>query len=139
MLIEIDIISVRINNKIEYSVLTDNRLIENKVGRKVNCVVGIEDIQPYIHRHPMVSYALKKLCACHIVKMYDLVCAACRFFNLLKVDMFLNRIDIKPAQAAADNSLLYTPEGEVSSESHGLPQKNHSSILLNKEYPMNCY
>ena len=80
-----------------------------------------------------------KPCARHIAKMYDIVRAACGFFNLLKVDMFLNPTDIEPERAATDKSLLYTHEGEVSAEFHGLPQTNPSFILLNVGYQMYCY
>ena len=61
---------------------------------------------------------------------------ACGFFNLLKVDMFLNPTDIEPARAAANKYLIYTPESEVSDEFHGIPQMNPSFILLDVGYPM---
>ena len=68
-----------------------------------------------------------------------MVHAACGFFDLFKVDMFLNPTDIEPERAAADNSIVYTPEGEVSAEFHGIPHTNPSFILLDVGYPMNCY
>ena len=68
-----------------------------------------------------------------------MVLAACGFFNLLKVNMFLNTTDIETAQAATYTSLLYTHEGEVLSEFHGLPQMNPYFLLLNAGYPMNSY
>ena len=80
-----------------------------------------------------------KPCAHQIAKMNDLVCAACRFFNLLKVDIFLNPTNIKPVRAAADKSLIYNPEGEVSAEFHGPPQTNLSFIPPNVGYLMNFY
>ena len=80
-----------------------------------------------------------KICARQIAKMYDLVRAAGGLLNLLKVNMFLNLTDIEPVRAATDKSLLYTTEGEVSDELHGLPQTNTSFILLNMGYPMHCY
>ena len=80
-----------------------------------------------------------KICARQIAKMYDLVRAAGGLLNLLKVNMFLNLTDIEPVRAATDKSLLYTTEGEVSDELHGLPQTNTFFILLNMGYPMNCY
>ena len=80
-----------------------------------------------------------KPCAHQIKKMYDLVRAAFGFFNLLKVDMFLNPNDIKTAQAASNNSLLYTPEDDVLDQFRGIPHMNPSFILLNMGYPMNFY
>ena len=71
--------------------------------------------------------------------MNAMVCATCGFFNLLKVDMFLNPTDIEPAWDADDKYLLYTTGGEVSADFHGIPQKNTSFILLNVGHPMNCY
>ena len=88
---------------------------------KVDFHVGLKDLQPYNHIRPMVSYNLKKPCAFQISKMYDLVHAAYGLFNLLKVDMFMNPTNIEPAQAAANKSLIYTPEGEVLAEFHGIP------------------
>ena len=141
--IETKIISFQINKTFDYRVLTDNflkdLLIKNKVGRKVDCHFGLEELQIYIHRHPMVSYALNKTLCTPDRKMYDLVRAARGFFNLLKVDMFMNPTDIKLAQAATNKSLLYTPEGEVSAEFHGHTQMNPYFILLNVGYPMDYY
>ena len=73
--------------------------------------VGLEEIFPYIHINSMVSYALKKACARQISKIYNIVCAACGFLNLFKVDMFLNPTYIEPVRATADKSLPYIPEG----------------------------
>ena len=80
-----------------------------------------------------------KPCERHIEKIYDLVRAACGFFNLLKVDMFLKPTGIEPAQSATNKSRLYTPEGKVSTEFHVLTHMNPSFILLNVGYPMKCY
>ena len=66
--------------------------------------------------------------------MYILVHAACGFLNLLKVDMFLKPTDIKTKWAATNNSPLYTTEGEVLDEFHGLPHMNPSFIILNVGY-----
>ena len=74
----------------------------------------------------MVSYDLNKTLCMPDRKKYDLVHAACKFINLLKVNMFLNSTDTKPARTATHNSLLYTPEGEVSAEFHGIPHMNPS-------------
>ena len=94
--------------------------------------VCIEELQPCIHIHPIVAYApIKTLC------MKDR--KACGFFDLLKVDMFLNPTDIEPAQAATNKSLLYTLEGEVLADFHVLPQMNPFYILLNAGYPMIFY
>ena len=90
----------------------------------------------YIQSSRMLS---TKPYARHIAKMYDLVRTASSFFNLLKVDMFLNPIEIEPAQAAANKYLLYTPEGEVLDEFHMLPHMNTSFIILDVGYPMNGY
>ena len=90
----------------------------------------------YIQWSHMLS---TKPCARQITKMYNLVCDACGFFNLLKVDMFLNPTDIEPARADIHNSILYNHVGEVLAEFHGLPQMNPSFILLNLDYPMNYY
>ena len=95
-------------------------------------------MQPYIHQHPMVLYALNKSLCTPDQKMYNLVCAACGFFNLLKVDMFLNPTNIKLARDVVNNSLLHTPEGEQLDQFHGLPHMNPSFVLLNVRYPMNC-
>ena len=62
-----------------------------------------------------------KPCAFPIAKMYNLICNACGFFNLLKVYIFLNPTNIEPTQDAADKSLLYNPECAVLAELHGLP------------------
>ena len=51
-----------------------------------------------------------KPCAFPIAKMYNMICNACGFFNLLKVYIFLNPTNIEIAQDAADKYLLYTPE-----------------------------
>ena len=143
VLIDTDIISVQINNNFEYRVLTEDflkdLLIKKKPVKKFDRNVEIEELKPYIQRHPMVSYDIKKPCAIHITKMYDLVRAAYGFFNLLKVDIFLNPTDIKPAQSAAGKSLMYTTEGEVSAELHGITQTNPSFILMNVGYLMNFY
>ena len=97
-----------------------------------SCNHTSKDIQWYC----MIS---TKPCARQITIMYDLVRTACGFFNLLKVDMFLNPTNIEPARDAADKYLLSTPEGEMSAEFHGIPHMNPSFILLNMGYPMNCY
>ena len=81
----------------------------------------------------------KNTYALQIIKNYGLVHAACRFFNLLKVDMILNPTDIEPIRASINKSLLYTTGGEVSAEFYGLPQINPYIILLNVGYPMNFY
>ena len=80
-----------------------------------------------------------KPCARQIEKNYDLVRAACGFFNLLKVDMFLNPTNIEPARDDTDKSLLYNTEGDFLAELHGLPHMNTSYMLLNVGCPMNCY
>ena len=97
---------------------------------------GCNHTSTYIQWSIMIS---SKPCEFQIAKMYDLVLAACGFFNLLKVDMFLNPTDIKSAQAATNKSLLYTPEVEVLAEFHVLPQMNPFYILLNAGYPMIFY
>ena len=105
----------------------------------MGCHVGIEELQPYIHIHPMVSYALNKTLHTVDGKIYYMVRTACRLFNWLKVDMFLNPTNIKPTRSAIDKSLIYTPGGEVSAEFHGLTQMNPYFILLNLGSPMNFY
>ena len=80
-----------------------------------------------------------KPCVHQIAKFYNMILAAYGFFDLLRLDMFLNPTNIEPARAAVNKSLLYTTESEVSAEFHGLPQMNPSFVLLNVGYPINFY
>ena len=114
-------------------------LIKKKLeGRYIFMLV----VSIYNHTYKYIQWSCMlstKPCARQIAKMYDLAGDACRFFNSLKVDMFLNPTNIEPTWATTDNSLLYTPEGEVLDEIHGIPRKNPSFILLSVGYPINCY
>ena len=138
-----NLISVHINNSFEYSCHTDNFLKDLIIKKNLKGSYTImlvlrscNHTSTHIQWYSMLSI---EPCACQIAIMYDLVRTACRFFNLLKVDMFLNPTDIKPAQDAADKSLLYTPERGVLSEFHVLPCINPSFLLLNVGYPNHCY
>ena len=53
--------------------------------------------------------------------------------------MFLNPTEIEIERAAANKSLLYTPEGEELADFRGLPDMNPSFILLNVGYTLNFY
>ena len=102
--------------KIEYRVFTDDllkapsQLTKFLEGRWIVILVlsSCNHTSIEIQWSHMLS---TKPCARHISKIYNLLRAACGFFNKLKVDIFLKPTNIEPARADIDISLLYTPEG----------------------------